>query len=98
MSKTMLFSTPFDQYLVNKELIKYIQTDNALDNVNLNAPTIAFKLCGINSDIALDFMQGDLSKARIFFDNVRFNGPNSNPLIVKAIYLALNAYNKIVSN
>lgn len=51
---------------------------------------IARFLCGIaNWELAYDFMEGSSYYAQSFFDNVEYNGPNSNPIIRRAIEIHL---------
>lgn len=83
---------------LHKELVKYLSEDNALQydpkevghksGYTDELKKIALYLCGgANFQIAFDFMEGSQSNIDEFFDNVKFNGKHSVPVIVKAIQI-----------
>ena len=93
--------------IVKNKLVEYISTSNGLDYTpdmvgcdpsrQDEIKHIALALCGTaNYNLADNFMMGTSSHARIeaFFENVSYNGVNSNPIIVKAIQLHLFNLNR----
>ena len=85
---------------VQEELVNYLMKDNSLEydpkivghksGYTDELKKIALHLCGgANFQVAFDFMEGSKSMIDPFFDNVKFNGKESNPIIVKAIQLHL---------
>ncbi len=83
--------------LIEKKLAEYLKEDNALSytpemvghksGYTDEIRKINAYLCGM-SNIASIFMNNP-SNAEEFFNNVKFNGVESTPVIVRAIQIAL---------